>query len=94
MELGEGLGDQSLFLQIWRGHGGAFLPRKALQGSTWFQSSILLLLNPERNKGRARKKIKFLIERFITNLARELGFRGLGFTMSSPIYSSSRFHDC
>ena len=39
----------------------------------------LLLLYPERNRGGARKRIKFLINRLIATSAGELGYRGTGF---------------
>ena len=42
----------------------------------------LILLNPEGNGGGIRRGIKFWIERFIINLAGELGFKG---DLASPL---------
>lgn len=38
-----------------------------------------MLLNPEGNRFRTRKGVKFLIERLIVNLAGKLDFRGTQF---------------
>ena len=57
-------------------HGGAFVPRKCLQGPVGFQTSrfSLIRLNLEGNRAGTRKEIQFGIERLIINSARELGF--------------------
>ena len=64
-------------------HGRTSVPKKGSQGPAWFHSFFFffffwLLFNPEGNRGRTRKGIKFWIERLIINLSRELILGVLG----------------
>ena len=80
MELREGPGDQSLFYKQEMGDTNrllypGMLHRVLLSFNPLFS---LTLLNPEGNRGRTRKGIKFWIERLIINLSRELILGVLG----------------
>lgn len=54
-----------------------------------FSPFSLILFNPEGNRGRRRKEIKFWIERLIINLAEELVFTLA--LHSQPLFSSICF---
>lgn len=56
-------------------------PRGVLLGFSAHFS--LILINPERTRGRARKGIKFWVEKLIINSAEDLDFRGTGFYHNS-----------
>ena len=68
-------------LAVKLGKQKGFVAERAPQGPGWFHSSFFffwLLFNPEGNRGRTRKGIKFWIERLIINLSRELILGVLG----------------
>ena len=84
MELREGPGDQSLFYKQEMGDTNrllypGMLHRVLLSFNPLFS---LTLLNPEGNRGRTRKGIKFWMEKLIINLAEKLSFRALSFSYS------------
>ena len=76
MELREGLGDQSPFLQTRSEE--SFVPKRALQGPVECQPSFSLkLLKLEGNTGRTRKGI--VLDREVNHkLVREIQFGGGG----------------
>ena len=64
-----------------------FVPGKAPWGPAWFQSLFsLILANPEGS--RARKGIKFWIERLTINSAGELGFGEGGLVLGELSFTS------
>ena len=66
------------------GHGGVLsLGRPSRVLLSFNPPSSLIPLNPEGNRDGTRKGIKFWIERLITNLVGELGFRGTQFHKQS-----------
>lgn len=81
LEVRGGLGSGSLFLQTRnRGHKGAFVTGSAPQGPTRFQSPLSsILFNPEGNRNRISRRVKFWIERLIINSAGELSLSGISF---------------
>lgn len=50
-----------------------------------------MLIHPERTRGRARKGMKFGVEKLIVNSAEDLDFRGTGFYYSSW-FSTTKQH--